>query len=281
MSVQYGGVIGVRARDRTRIARRVLCCFVSCTIILASCRSVTAPIMPATASLPAPIIASTETLPPYPPLPSVTPLPAGYPLPPSTIPAVKVTAMQATSIALATASVHPPLPTDVYPLVGPMCFVDQLNQFSLSLPAGWYADPPPQANAFAGASVIYNYDPGREVGAEGNPPPGNLKIQITSAKLAADQTFQQWLSDLISSDTSAAAPVPVTVTAPSPFKLGNFDGSSFVTSGYGGSVQEIALPVINGRVLVIDFMPAGSSVQSRGLSLLANSLAVSPSTFCH
>jgi hypothetical protein len=170
-----------------------------------------------------------------------------------------------------------PTQTNVPTLVGPTRFVDLLNQFSLNLPAGWYADPP-----MGGGSIIYNFDPTiLGVGEIVSFPPKSVKIQIGFNELKANQSFQQWLSDVIAFLKSPEAPVPVMVTQPDPYKFGNYEGSSFVVSGYGPSIQNIALPLGDGRVLIIGLMPAESSDIPEVLSVLTTSLAVSPDQFCH
>jgi len=209
--------------------------------------------------------------------------PPGYPPPQATVPAPEATALEGTRIAETTAilatrivaatasapaTIPVPLPT-LTPLPGGQtCYIDTLNHLSLKLLPNWHYSPPPSPDALGGATVLYNYDPEKVTGSEGDFPPGSLKVQISTGKLEVGQSFDQWVSSLITSYTSSTESTPLRATEPTPYKLGKYEGVSFVFTGNGYSSKEIVLPVNEGRVLIIGLMPADSSALLDGLSIL-------------
>jgi hypothetical protein len=223
---------------------------------------------------------------------TVTPLSAGYPAPLATLTArdaatqgavalTEIMAVDLTSSAIGTASYRTPEPTWPYPLMGPMCFKDPINKFSLKLPAGWFADPPPPAGALAGASEIYNFDPTQFVGKkEAELQSGYLKIEFGSAPLPADRPFELWLSDEIARERTTAAPALPTISEPVPFTFGKYKGQTYLVSVMDYETKMIALPIAGMRVLFMAFIPADSTVQAQAFEWMAKSLAVSPDEFC-
>lgn len=224
----------------------------------------------------------------YPPnVPTSATMVTAYPPPKPTLSATVERAMQtesraeeATGAAAATASMPAPVATLTYPIIGPKCFIDPLNRFSLNLPVGWYADPPPEAGAAGGASIIYNYDPRKIVNETTILPAGSLKIQFSSDQLATSQTIEQWLSDEISSLTSQQSPEPARATLPTQYTLGKWQGYAYILTGQG-DVRVIVLAWVDQRILIIELRPAESTALAKGLSILADSLAASPESFCH
>jgi hypothetical protein len=141
----------------------------------------------------------------------------------------------------------------------------------LQLLPGWHA-------AVGGTTVIVNYDE-TNLGSEGDFPPGAMKIQIGVGVLEQGQTFEQWLSNWIS--VSVAAPPdsglsPITATWPTRSTIGRYEGVTYFLNGQP-RVQEIILPLNDGRIIIIGLTPADSPALPEALSILSP-LNVSPKT---
>jgi hypothetical protein len=80
--------------------------------------------------------------------------------------------------------------------------------------------------------------------------------------------------------TSAENQVAQTVTQPVPISLGTHRGVTFFGSDERYSAQNIVLPVDGNRVLVISLSPSDSTAMQAGLTLLSESLSITPKEYC-
>ena len=104
-----------------------------------------------------------------------------------------------------------------------------------------------------------------------NPPPGSARIQISSGELRGGQSFEEWLADWRTLETSPqSGAFDVTLTEPQSFILGRYHGVSFIgnTPNTPG-VLEIDLVTGDGRVVVIGVSPSDSPLLSEMLSMLS------------
>jgi hypothetical protein len=158
-------------------------------------------------------------------------------------------------------------------LIGPACYVDPLNRFSLRLPKGWQADQPPSADADAGLSVFYNFLVGQLKSDNGSIelPENALKVQVAAFDLAADETLEQWVSGarnrLISSDPQTQP--GATAGSPYSYRIANFDGLAYYAADASGYKRLlIHLPAGDQRLLVIILSPAQSPAIPQALMML-------------
>lgn len=185
---------------------------------------------------------------------------------------------------------EPPLTTTAQPvgLIGPACYVDKLNRFSLYLPSGWRADVPPSENAIGGASVFYNYTQDDIKMDHGSLilPPNSVKIQITSGVLLRSQSFEQWINiatqQMLTSDI--AKQFQTVIGTPYPYNLAEQGGIAYTVKDSSGTDALVINLPSRDRVIIISIAPAGmESLASFLLSSLdtmnldgCNSEAISP-----
>jgi hypothetical protein len=166
-------------------------------------------------------------------------------------------------------------PTSPQKLTGPTCYTDGLNQFSLQLPTGWRASIPPDINAVGGASIFYNYALDEVESNHGavELPTNAVKVQITSVKLADDETFEQWIDASIQSPNSSelSKQYTTTTTTPYPYEIAGYTGMAYSMQDFSGTnMLIINLQVDNDRVLIVTIMPASSPALSDALSMLSS-----------
>jgi len=148
-------------------------------------------------------------------------------------------------------------------ILGPTCYIDHLNQFNIHLQPGWRAGTPPDINAIGGTSIIYNYNPNDIKGNHGfyDLPANATKIEITSAKLKENQSFEQWVEELVSESQGVdrSGQLNIIVTNPKPYSVGKFDGLAF-KMGTNNDDQRflILIDAGNGLILLIIITPANS-----------------------
>jgi hypothetical protein len=169
--------------------------------------------------------------------------------------------------------ITPPAPSPTSgPVIGPQTLYDPLNHFSINLLPGWYAYAP-DAKAIAGVTTISNYD----MNLIDSRPPNGLSIQISVGQLGVEQTFEQWLSNWRTLETSPEnGAFGVTLTEPKPFMLGRYQGVSFIGKVLNGpDTLEIDVVTSDNRVAVIGVSPADSPLISKVLSMLST-IEISP-----
>lgn len=168
---------------------------------------------------------------------------------------------------------HENQPTPTHQVIEPKCFIDQLNQFSLQLPTGWYTDGPPDNNAIGGASVFYNYSRDEVKSNHGyvELPPNAIKVQISSAKISDKENFEHWIVAVIDRTVSSEQGKQFnTTTSPLyPYKLAGYNGLAYsVADSTGTNLLSINLSIDDHSVLIITIAPADSLSISDALSML-------------
>ncbi len=170
----------------------------------------------------------------------------------------------------------PPLPTPL-PTVpdGRRCYIDSVNGFSVLLGPGWYIDPV-SGSAPNTASILWNTDPTQQSSnvpgarsGEGDFAPGQLKIQINSVKVQAEQSLGDWVKDLIARNTSKDAPIPTKASTPTSYSIGRYTGLAYTFESGISKSFHIALSVDEARILLIAIWPADSKAMNDGLALMS------------
>lgn len=176
----------------------------------------------------------------------------------------------------------PPSPTPKVKFKGAECFIDPYNGITLWLPTGWFGHI---ANSqYGGASKIFNYDPSNiqyDHGAPINLPDSHIDVQITSLKLEAGQTLEQWVAKTIEDKNSAQKIDNLNGTAGqySSYTIGNYDGFSYsITDSAGWNAQMITFEA-NGRIIILNIFPANSPDFPAAIEIL-NTLDASGAYSC-
>jgi len=139
------------------------------------------------------------------------------------------------------------------PLVGPGTLYSPITHFSLTLSSGWYATIPDTRSASVIDIANYNFYIERR-------PPNGISIQIQAGPLPTGQSFEQWLADYRVRETSPDnGAFGVTLTAPQAYKLGRYEGVTYVATGQGESVLVLAIPSGDGWIAVISLSPYDAS----------------------
>lgn len=147
--------------------------------------------------------------------------------------------------------------------VGPTCFIDNLNQYGVWLPRGWYGSPS-KVDKWWLESNLFNYDPQKikySHGAPLNLPADHLRVRISVGKLADGPSAKQWISDWISKYT------PQVQT--SSFRLGPYEAVILKVSKIHVDLLQILISTKDGRVFRISFSPTDSEAIPQALRILS------------
>ena len=154
------------------------------------------------------------------------------------------------------------------------CYVDHLNRFSLRLLSGWRTDGPPDIDAVGGASVFYNYTADDIKSNHGltELPSNAVKVQVSSAKIAENWTFEQWINAAIQTTkpSSLSKSYGTSTTTPYPYELATYKGMAYSVSDLSGTnALVVNLEIKSDRVLIITILPANTPALSQALSMLS------------
>jgi len=137
-------------------------------------------------------------------------------------------AATSTNIALAPALAPPPTATALPD--GRRCVVDPGKHFSLLLNPGWFDNASIETATNDGSGfTITNYDLNHtsvRSGFQGN----MIKADLYVRRLPSDKTLDQYVADVIKSDTDPKADRPVISTEPQKYMLGPHEGRAYTNT---------------------------------------------------
>jgi hypothetical protein len=133
---------------------------------------------------------------------------------------------------------------------------------------GWYAITP-DPKAIVAVTSISNYD----IAHTDERPPDGLSIQISIGQLDVKQSFEQWLSDRRTLETSPEnGSSGVTLTESQPYTLSQYKGVTYTAHDplSGKDVMIIYLLTDDRRIIGIGLYPTTVPALSEGLSILSS-----------